>query len=225
MSESLPIGAPVEGPPARVVGGARLCGRFVELAVIDAERDCEDLFAAGHGSPERESLWTYMAYGPFTDEAAMRGWLEECAAATDAIFYSVRDRHSGRAVGMVSLAAIEAGHRRVEVANVWYGPDAQRGKTNTETIQLLIREAMSHGYRRVEWKCDALNARSRKAALRLGFRFEGIFRQHMLIKGRNRDTAWFSMLSTEWPAVEAAMQRWLAWEDPNPPPLASLRDD
>lgn len=223
MRESLPVGAPVEGRSVAALERAHLRGRDVELMAVEAERDCADLFAAAHGSPQKEEVWTYMAYGPFADEAAMHGWLEECAAAEDTLFYSVRDRHGGRAVGMASLLAIEPTHRHVEVGNIWYGPDAQRGTTNTETVQLLLREAFECGYRRVEWKCDALNERSRNAALRLGFRFEGVFRQHMVVKGRNRDTAWFSMLSTEWPAAEAAMQRWLAWQGGTPPPLASLR--
>lgn len=223
MSELLPLGALVEGSPAQVLERSDLCGRNVELAAVDAERDGPDLFAAAHGSPRKEEVWTYMAYGPFADEAAMRLWLEECAASEDTFFYRVRDLRSGHAVGMVSLQAIEPSQGRVEVGNVWYGPIAQRGATNTETVHLLLREVFSCGYRRVEWKCDALNARSRNAAVRLGFHFEGIFRQHMIVKGRNRDTAWFSMLSTEWPAAEAAMQRWLACEEGARPPLASLR--
>jgi len=225
MSPALPIGDPVDGIPVEALGRASLRGRGVELAAVDAERDCADLFAAAHGSTRKEEVWTYMAYGPFANEATMRRWLEECAANEDTIFYSVRDRSSGRALGMASLLAIDPTHRHVEMGNIWYGPDAQGGTTNTETAQLLLRKAFQRGYRRVEWKCDALNERSRRAALRLGFRFEGIFRQHMVIKGRNRDTAWFSMLSSEWPTADAAMERWLTYQEGTPPPLASLRCD
>jgi len=224
MHQPLPVGAPVEERPVRALERDHLCGDFVELRAIDADRDCPDLFAAGHGSPQKEAVWTYMAYGPFSGPRAMHGWLAECASAEAPLFFSVRDRRSGAAVGMAALLAIEPVHRRVEVGHIWYGPHAQRGLSNTETLRLLLGEAFACGYRRVEWKCDALNERSRNAALRLGFRFEGIFRQHLIVKGRNRDTAWFSMLFTEWPAVEAAMQRWLAWEGASRPPLASLRE-
>ena len=225
MRESLPVGAPVQDPPVAALERRCLRGRFVELRAIDPEGDCADLFGAGHGSPRKEEVWTYMSYGPFADPGAMRTWLEECAASEDVFFFSVRDLHRGVAVGMASLLAIEPAHRRVELGHIWYGPEAQRGFVNTETARLLLGEVFACGYRRAEWKCDALNERSRNAALRLGFRFEGIFRQHFVVKGRNRDTAWFSMLSSEWPSAEAAMQRWLDWDGDARPPLPSLRED
>ena len=131
------------------------------------------------------------------------------------------DRDTAEPVGVVSLMSIDPAMRRLELGNIWYVRSAQRGRANTEAAYLLLREAFgSWGYRRAEWKCDALNARSRAAAERLGFTFEGIFRSHMIVKGRNRDTAWFSMLAEEWPARRAAMERWLDAE----PGTVSLRD-
>ena len=180
------------------------------------------LFAASHGDETTEAVWTYMPYGPFADEAQMRGWLEGIAGSDDPRFFTVIDLATGDPVGVVSYLNIVAPDRRIELGHIWYVPAAQRGRANTETAYLLMRRAFDElGYRRVEWKCDALNARSRAAAERLGFTFEGVFRQHMIVKGRNRDTAWFSITDTEWPARRAAIETWLAADDPG---SISLRD-
>ena len=166
-------------------------------------------------------MWTYLAYGPWPDEASMRGWLEPLPASEDPLFLAVIDRPTGDPVGIVTFMSVDPAMRHLELGNIWYAPRAQRTRANTESVYLMLREAFDElGNRRVEWKCDALNARSRAAAERLGFTFEGIFRQHMIIKGRNRDTAWYAMLDHEWPAIRANFERWLA-EDP-PPSLREL---
>ena len=199
----LPVGGPV--PEARVDPPPRVAlqGTFVTLEPIDPARHAEGLFAAGHGSAAAESLWTYMPYGPFPDAAGMRTWLEALPASEDPLFFAVlRD---GRPIGMTSFLNVDTAMRRVEIGHIWYGPADQRTEANTEACLLMLRWAFEAGYRRVEWKCDALNARSRAAAERLGFQFDGIFRRHMIVKGRNRDTAWFSLLDEEWPTTRARL--------------------
>ena len=211
MRTPLPVGNPVEPvshveTPAR----ARYEGQFVTLAPIDPASDLADLYACAHGSPACEHLWTYMGYGPFGDAADMGEWLRKIAPSSDPLFFAALDRPSGRRVGMVSFLNIVPDARRLELGHIWYAPQAQRTKVNTEAVYLMLCESFDRlGYRRVEWKCDALNARSRAAALRLGFRSEGIFRQHLIVKGRNRDTAWFSLLDREWPAVRKNLETWL----------------
>jgi RimJ/RimL family protein N-acetyltransferase len=202
-----PVGAPVG--PRTVAAPTRepLRGRFVTLEPIDPGRHAAGLFAAGHGSPQAEALWTYLPYGPFVDEAEMRAWLETLPRSSDPLFFAViRD---GRPVGMTSFLNVETAMRRVELGHIWFGPAAQRTEANTEAAFLMLDRSFAEGFRRVEWKCDALNARSRAAAERLGFVFEGVFRQHMVVKGRNRDTAWFAITDADWPEVKAAHLRFL----------------
>ena len=137
------------------------------------------------------------------------------------MFLTVIDRSSGSPIGVVAFMSVDRAMRHLELGHIWYAPTAQRTRANTEVAYLMLREAFDElGYRRIEWKCDALNARSRAAADRLGFTFEGVFRQHMIVKGRNRDTAWFSMLDREWPRVRHNIERWLGAE----PGALSLRE-
>ena len=209
--DDLPLGEWVEDTaPAAPPGRKVYEGRFVNLHPVDPEKDAAELYRSSHGSPDNNRLWTYMAYGPFADEATMQQWLQGCKASADPLFLTVGSKELNQRVGVVSFLNIVSAMRSLEVGNIWYAPIVQHTKVNTEAIYLMLCEAFDVlNYRRVEWKCDALNARSRKAALRLGFSFEGIFRQHYIIKGRNRDTAWFAMLDRDWPKVERNMQRWL----------------
>jgi RimJ/RimL family protein N-acetyltransferase len=203
----LPVGPPV--PEVEVVRPPRapLRGSFVALEPIEPDRHAGGLFAAGHGSPAAEALWTYLPYGPFADVDAMRSWLTTLPGSGDPLFFAVvRD---GTPVGMTSFLNIDTTMRRLELGHIWFGPAAQRTEANTEAAFLMLAWAFDNGYRRAEWKCDALNARSRAAAERLGFTFEGVFRRHMITKGRNRDTAWFSVVDAEWPAVRARLVEWL----------------
>jgi selenocysteine lyase/cysteine desulfurase/RimJ/RimL family protein N-acetyltransferase len=205
-----PLGEPVEPAPAAGPRSRELAGRSVTLRPLDPERDVQDLYAASHGSGEREAVWTYMADGPFASRDEMLHLLARRSRSTDPLFFTVVEKASSRAVGAAALQRIVPANRCLEIAHVWYAPEAQRTRVNTETVYLLLGEAFDRlGYRRVEWKCDALNRPSRTAALRLGFRFEGIFRQHMIVKGRSRDTAWYAMLDRDWEGVKEDIERWL----------------
>ena len=185
-------------------------GKFITLSPVNPQTDVVELYEGSHGSDIKEQIWTYMSYGPFDSAHNMQKWLEEKAKSEDPLFFTVHHLESKQRVGMVSFLNIVSDMRRLELGHIWYSPNSQRSNVNTEAIYLMLYEAFDRlKYRRVEWKCDALNERSRAAALRLGFKFEGIFRQHMIIKGRNRDTAWFSMLDSEWIAIKKNMEMWL----------------
>lgn len=198
--------APARRPDHRVLEGAR-----VGLRPPMPDDDVGALWSVSHGTPERESLWDFMGYGPFPSRDAMRNWLVDRAVSTDPVFYAVIDRERGDPVGMASYLRIVPEWSTLEVGHLWYAPEAQRTHVNTETLFLLLAEAFDRlGYRRVEWKCDDRNERSKAAARRLGFRWEGLFRQHMPVKGRLRDTAWFSMLRAEWALLRPNYERCLS---------------
>lgn len=219
MSE-LPVGEPVDEYPAGAPTRRPIEGSFVALEPVDPARHVDALYEATHGSAAAEAVWTYLGYGPFHDRDAMLVWLESLVPSADPLFFTAMDRASGTPVGVVSYLNQDRPMRHVEIGHIWYVPAAQRTRANTEVAYLLLREAFEAlRYRRVEWKCDALNARSRDAAQRLGFTFEGVFRRHMIVKGRNRDTAWYSMLDDEWPVVKANQEAWLSAE----PGSVSLR--
>jgi RimJ/RimL family protein N-acetyltransferase len=185
-----------------------LAGPRVRLEPV-APAHADELFAAGHdgGDP---ALWEYLPYGPFRDVEEMRLWIAACAASEDPRFFAIVEQEGARAAGMASYLRFAPEHRVVEIGHIWFGAALQRTPAATEVIHLLARHAFDElGVRRLEWKCDAGNARSRRAAERLGLAYEGVFRQHMLVKGRNRDTAWYSMLDSEWPAARAAFEAWL----------------
>jgi RimJ/RimL family protein N-acetyltransferase len=187
-----------------------LRGRFVTLVPLDASAHGDAIYQASSGE-QNNDLFRYLAFGPFPDVAPHLQALEKMSASEDPMFLAIVDNASGHAVGHAAFMRIEPAHRVIEVGNILYTPALQRTAGATEAMYLMARHIFDDlGYRRYEWKCDSLNAPSRSAALRLGFQFEGIFRQHMIIKGRNRDTAWFSMLDSEWPARKAAFERWLA---------------
>ena len=206
---TLPIGPLVDAHPARRPERVTLKGRFVTLAPLDARKHAVQLYAASHG-PERESVWIYLFSGPFASLTDFTADVEAKAKAADPHYFAILDNVSGRAVGYASLMRIDPTNRVIEVGGIMYAPVLQRTAGATETQYLLARYAFDElGYRRYEWKTNAHNAPSRRAAERFGFAFEGIFRQHMIIKGRNRDTAWFAMLDSEWPARKAAFERWL----------------
>jgi RimJ/RimL family protein N-acetyltransferase len=205
------VGEPVDTAPAPRPELVALPGRFVSLVPLAAEH-ADDLVEASHG-PEVERLWAYMSDGPYAEPEAFRQGIAAKAASADP-FWAVVDAASGRAVGYLSLMRIEPAHRVIEIGNILYTPALQRTPGATEAVFLAARYVFDRlGYRRLEWKCNDLNAPSRRAALRFGFTFEGIFRQHMIIKGRNRDTAWYAMLDRDWPARRAAFEQWLAPEN------------
>jgi len=190
-------------------------GRFVTLEPIEPGAHAHGLYEASHHCPEAEAVWTYLPMsGPFQDVSEMAAWLQACLEHPEFVFFAVRHNQTGQLVGMVSYVNIEPQMHRLEVGFIWYTPQFQKTNVNTESVYLLLCEAFEHqGYRRVEWKCDSLNQDSRKAALRLGFGFEGVFRKHMIVNGHNRDTAWFAMTDDDWKRVKLNYQRWLYEND------------
>ena len=197
--------------PAQALSRVALEGELVRLEPVDVARHAGQLFAAQSSAPE---LWEYLPYGPFANETAFRVWLTQRAATSDPLFYAIIERKSGRALGMASFLRIEQDHGVIEVGHIWYSPALQRTRLATDAMYVMARHVFDDlGYRRYEWKCNALNEPSRRAAVRLGFTFEGVFRHHMVIKGENRDTAWYSMLDGEWPAAKAAFEAWLRPEN------------
>jgi RimJ/RimL family protein N-acetyltransferase len=184
-------------------------GRYVTLERLNADRHGEALWNCV-GGEHNAALWRWMPDGPFPDRASLDAVLRAKSVSADPLFYAIIDHRSGQAQGHASFMRDEPKHRVIEVGGITYSPALQRTRGATEAMYLMARHAFEGmGYRRYEWKCNALNAPSRAAALRLGFTFEGIFRQHMIVKGANRDTAWFSMLDSEWPARRAGFERWL----------------
>lgn len=209
-ASGLPVGPEVDTAPARRPDRTTVLeGRHVRLVPIDSDAHAAALFAGSHGSGH-ESLWVYLFPPPFPDEAAFRGYIDKAAASEDPFMLAILDRASGEAIGHATYMRIEPAHRVIEVGNILYTPALQRSPAATEAMYLMARHAFEVlGYRRYEWKCNALNAPSRRAALRLGFSFEGLFRRHMIVKGRNRDTAWFSIIGEEWPARRRTFELWL----------------
>jgi RimJ/RimL family protein N-acetyltransferase len=211
MAESLPL------KPAPVV----LTGRFVRLEPFDAARDVEALYAVSSGQPVTvgdasvgaydadELIWRYLFKGPFDSAEELGAFLDEIDATPNFRPFTVFDVATDRQVGFAAYTSNAPEHLKIELGHIWYSPVVQRTNANLESTYLMLRHAFDLGYRRVEWKCDALNERSRRAALRMGFSFEGIQEAHFVIKGRNRDTAWFRMLDREWPAVRDRLEAML----------------
>ena len=206
-----PIGFPVDGwtPRARPPP-TPMAGRFCRVEALDATRHAAQLYAANREDRD-ERMWTYLPWGPYASFDDYRAALEAGLKRENFITFAVVDVASGKAVGVASYLNINQASGSVEVGGIAYSPALQRKPAGTEAMFLMMRRVFDElGYRRYEWKCNALNAASRAAAQRYGFRFEGIFRQADVVKGRNRDTAWFSISDREWPAIKAAFERWLA---------------
>jgi len=205
-----PIGAPVDTTPAKRPGPVTLEGRYGRVEKLGAHH-AAGLWTAFAGHDE---IWTYISTdGPFASAAEFAAFIAKRAAASDPFAYAIIDS-AGNAVGYFTLMEIRPEMRVIEVGHVLYSPALQRTPLGTEAQYLLARYAFETlGYRRYEWKCNALNAASRRAALRYGFTYEGTFRQHLIAKGRNRDNAWFSMLDSEWPERKRNFERWLAPEN------------
>jgi RimJ/RimL family protein N-acetyltransferase len=205
-----PIGYPVpDWTPRPRPPRTAMEGRLCRLEPLDPARHAADLHAGNCRAIDGRD-WTYLPYGPFDTLTAYRAWVESATAGDNPLFYAIID-HSCHAAGVASLMRADPANGVIEVGHIKYTPDLQRTIAATEAMFLLMTRVFDElGYRRYEWKCDALNAPSRAAALRLGFSFEGIFRQALVYKGRNRDTAWFSIIDAEWPALKDAFTRWIA---------------
>ncbi|WP_438027800.1 GNAT family N-acetyltransferase [Sorangium sp. So ce233] len=205
-----PIGHPLpDWTPRRLPPREPLVGRTCRVEPLDPERHAADLHAANQKDAEGRN-WTYLPYGPFATLKDYRAWMEATCLGADPLFHAIVDGATGRAVGVASYLRIDPKNGVIEVGHINHSPLLQRTPAATEAMYLMMRRAFDElGYRRYEWKCDALNAGSRAAAARLGFRFEGVFRQATVYKGRNRDTAWHAIVDGEWPAAKAAFERWL----------------
>ena len=186
----------------------RMEGRFCRVEKLDPELHAADLYES-NSKDESGRMWTYLPYGPFETFESYRLWMESICDSNDPIFFAIIEKVTNRAVGVASYLRIDSRIGSLEVGHLSYSPPLQRTPSATEAMALMMRSAFESGYRRYEWKCDALNMKSRSAAQRLGFSFEGVFRQATIVKGRNRDTAWYSVIDTEWPALEKAFLQWL----------------
>ena len=206
----LPIGPEVPSAKAPRPERRAIAGRFIRLEPLDPDQHGASLWQETHGIGQA-ALWQYLFDEPFANQASFNEFLARKAESTDPLFYAIVDQADGHALGFETLMRIDPAHRCIEVGNILYGKSLQRTAGATEAQYLLMRYVFEDlGYRRFEWKCNALNEPSRRAALRFGFTFEGVFRKHMIVRGRNRDTAWYSMLDEEWPVAKAAFERWLA---------------
>lgn len=197
---------------ASVLPRVVLEGRYCHLEVLDADSHAADLFDAYAQAPD-ERDWTWLASERPTSVAVAAHWVKGKSTDAGLVPYAVIDLRSGRAVGLVCFMAMDRENGSVEIGHVTWSPRMKNTVLGTETVWLLLRQAFALGYRRVEWKCDSLNDASRRAAERLGFVFEGRFRQKIVRKGRNRDSDWLSMIDGEWPQRDAVLQRWLAEEN------------
>jgi len=186
-----------------------MVGRWCRVEPIDVDLHASDLFEANSRDHEGRN-WTYLSTGPFADLEAYRRWLTTTMSGDDPMMHAIVDLQSGKAVGVAAFLRVDPSHGVIEVGHINYSPHLQRTVAGTEAMYLMMRRVFHElGYRRYEWKCDNLNAPSIAAAERLGFRFEGIFRQAIVYKGRNRDSAWFSIIDGEWPALRSEFERWL----------------
>jgi RimJ/RimL family protein N-acetyltransferase len=204
-----PIGFPLPGwkAPPRPPRTA-MAGRTCRVEPLDPARHAEDLHRANSLDPTHRNF-TYLSIGPFDTFEAYRAWMTSASRSEDPLFHAIVDAATGKAAGIASYMRIDTANGVIEVGNLNYSPLLQRKPAATEAMYLMMKRAFELGYRRYEWKCDALNAASRAAALRLGFSFEGVFRQAVVYKGRNRDTAWYAAIDREWPELERAYLRWL----------------
>jgi RimJ/RimL family protein N-acetyltransferase len=206
-----PVGSIVDPLPVGNVPDLRpLHGRWMRMEHVSAAKHAASLYASFHGKDPENAIWTYLGYGPFASEEEFTEWVKQREPARDPWFYALIRRDDNKAVGMGSFMRNDAANGVIEIGHIWMSPDLQQTREATEVIYLMMRHCFDDlGVRRLEWKCDSLNAPSRKAADRFGFTYEGTFRQHFIIKGRNRDTAWFAMLDSEWPKARAAFEAWL----------------
>ena len=222
-------GDKVTTPPFSLVPArSTIKGKFVDLEPQNSSQHASELYQAGHSTDEALKIWDYLTYGPWPNEEAYAAVLRQQSASFDPVFYAIRSHESGRACGQASFLDINAQNGVTEIGHIWFGPELQRTRGATEALYLMIKYSMEElGYRRMQWRCNSLNEKSRQAARRLGFRFEGIFYNHLIFKGKNRDTAWYSILDDEWPEVSKVMEKWLADDnfDSTGAPLTSLYEE
>jgi RimJ/RimL family protein N-acetyltransferase len=206
-----PVGPVVDPlPPGHVPDLRPLFGRWVRLEPVSVWKHARQLYDSFAGSDPDGRVWTYLGYGPFGSFDAFAAWLKDREAARDPWYYAFIRRDTGKAAGMGSFLRADATNGVIEIGHIWMSPGLRQTREATDSIFLMMRHAFDElGVRRLEWKCDALNVPSRRAAERFGFIFEGVFRQHMIVKGRNRDTAWYAIIDKDWPPIRKAFQEWL----------------
>ncbi len=204
-------GGAVDRLPTSLIPARQLLdGSLVQLEPLNPAGHGRELYRASHGTAEAVAIWQYLPWGPWPDEAAFFAHLGGCAQSFDYIWYAFRLKASGRILGMACYLDVQPAQGVIEIGGIWFAPEMQRTRAATEALFLMLDYAMGDlGYRRMQWRCNALNQKSRNAALRLGFKYEGIFYNHMMFKGKNRDTAWYSILDSDWPAVRDIIAAWL----------------
>ncbi|WP_135501171.1 GNAT family N-acetyltransferase [Roseovarius aestuariivivens] len=208
MTADRPVGEPVDGwKPPPLPDGVTLAGRYARLETLDADRHAALLFRA---FDQHDWVWDYMPMGPFASAAQFHRWIREITARNDLLFYAIYDNDSAAYGGFAAFLRMKPETGSIEVGYIALSPTLQKTRAATDAIYLMMDWAFRAGYRRLEWKCDVLNAGSRRAAQRFGFSFEGVFVQATLVKGRNRDTAWFAVIDKDWPALSQAFEFWLA---------------
>lgn len=206
-----PVGFPiVHWTPPPLPPRVTIEGAYCRLEPLNANQHAPSLYSAN--AADAGSMWTYMGYGPFEGYGDYREWVESVETSSDPLFYAIVEKATGQASGVASYLRIDQKNGVIEVGHIAFAPRLRRTPAATEAMFLLMQQIFDLGYRRYEWKCDALNAPSRAAAQRYGFSYEGIFRQAVIYKGRNRDTAWYAMTDQDWPAIRDAFAQWL---DPN----------
>ncbi|MEX2518879.1 MAG: GNAT family protein [Paracoccaceae bacterium] len=207
MREDRPIGPPLPdfiAPPAPPREAFE--GRWCAIEPFDPQRHAAAFIDACEGA---DAMWDYMFDGPFKDRASFMAWAERVAKGGDPMFFAIVDKADGKTKGVASYMRITPAHGVLEIGNIAYAPSLRNNRIGTEAMLLFMARAFALGYRRYEWKCNALNAPSRRLAMRLGLSFEGEFRRHMVVKGRNRDTAWYAVTEDEWPGLKSAHDAWL----------------
>jgi RimJ/RimL family protein N-acetyltransferase len=214
MPESLAVGEILDWKPVQRPGGMSLRGAHVLVRPVEPDVDAQPLFAASHPPEGDLAIWTYLPDGPYETADDLRRMLAGVAGSGERMCFTLATLPGEHPLGTASYLAVTPEFGVIEIGHIWFGTPLQQTTAATEAIFLLASHAFDDlGYRRLEWKCNALNAASRRAAARLGFTFEGVFRQHQVVKGRNRDTAWYSIVDCEWPAIRQGYEAWLAVEN------------
>jgi RimJ/RimL family protein N-acetyltransferase len=211
VSTDLPLGEALDYKPAKTPGRAVLRGTHVLVRPLDAANDAEPLFSVSHSPDGDPAIWTYLPDGPYGSPDDLRQMLRWAETSEDPLYFALCRLPDEQPLGLASYLRIEPRQGVIEIGHIWFGVPLQRTTAASEAIYLLARHAFEDlGYRRLEWKCNALNAASRRAAERFGFTFEGVFRKHMVVKGRNRDTAWYAITDEQWPAIRRGFEAWLS---------------
>jgi RimJ/RimL family protein N-acetyltransferase len=214
---ALPLGEQMDGwTPAQAPSRDELRGEHVLLRPVDPDSDAAQLHAVSHAPTGDQTIWTYLPDGPYDSPAQLKATLAWAATAQDAVYFTIVSLAHERPLGLAAYLRITPQFGVIEIGHIWFGPELKRTTAATEAIYLLARHAFDRlGYRRLEWKCNALNAASRRSAERFGFTFEGVFRKHQIVKGHSRDTAWYAITDEQWPAIRGGFQTWLAEENFN----------